>query len=446
MNRSTAPGEGLWVEKVRPGSLAARRGIEPGDRLLSLNGEPVADEIDLLFHAEPDSRNRYHFAREERDFELLLPAGDPGIVWREFDVRLCRNRCVFCYVHQNPKGMRKSIYVMDEDIRLSFLYGSFSTLSNLRDDERRRVIEQRLSPLYVSVHATDEEVRRALLRARKGANPRPILEEIDAFLAAGIELHTQSVICPGWNDGEVLERTVRDLAARHPGIRTLACVPVGLTAHRKNLPGIPLFDAAAARAELARIDGLQRECEERLGTPFVFAADEFYLLAGRDLPPLAHYGELEQLDNGVGLGRYWFEIVAEALEQLPPLPTRPMLLALTGTSARAIVEQAFRRSGRPLPFELRVEAVTNTLFGASVSVSNLLPGGDLLGAVAKVRAEGVNPDLVLLPPKVVNGDGLFLDDLAFAAAQERAGVRLLPVPEDPRQIADAIVVAAASRA
>jgi putative radical SAM enzyme (TIGR03279 family) len=444
MSGPSIPLEGIWVEEVRSGSAAARRGIQMGDRLTHLNGEPVADEIDLLFHSEPEGRNRCTFVRDQRSFEVPLPAGDFGINWREFEVRLCRNKCVFCYVHQNPKGMRRSIYVMDEDIRLSFLYGSFTTLSNLRDDERRRVVEQRLSPLYVSVHATDEEARRALLRARKGANPRPILEEIDGFLEAGIEMHTQSVVCPGWNDGTVLERTARDLAARHPGIRTLACVPVGLTGHRRNLPGVSLFDAAGAAAELDRITRLQCEFEERLGTPFVYAADEFYLLAGRELPPLSHYGELEQLDNGVGLVRYWSEIVTEALAELPQLPARPTVLALTGSSARDSVERMFLRGGRSLPFDLRVEAVTNTLFGESVTVSNLLPGRDLLEAVEHARRQGPRPDLVLLPPKVVNADGLFLDDLAFAAAQRRVGVRLLPVPEDPRQIADAIVVAAAA--
>ena len=424
---------GLLVESLDPSGNGARFGIRPGDRLVSLNGSEVNDEIDLLFHFESDESNELEFAREGDRRSVTLPAGDAGIEWRESEIRLCSNKCVFCYVHQNRKGMRKAIYVMDEDIRLSFLYGGFTTLSNLTDADRNRIIAQRLSPLYVSVHATDELVRASMLRARSRANPTAILDDIDFFVEKGIELHTQAVICPGINDGEVLERTINDLAARRPVLRSLACVPVGLTGHRKNLPLMRPFDTESARVEIARIERLARELDE----PFVYAADEFYCIVGIEPPPLEHYGDWEQLDNGVGLIRYWEEIVREANEALiaPRSPRR--VLALTGVSARSFVGDNLAPAISDT-LEIRVASVRNTLFGESVTVANLLSGEDLLRGIERSRASGFDPDLVLLPPKILNEDQLFLDDLPFGEARALAATELLPAPEDPSLLAEAL--------
>ncbi len=424
---------GLLVESINPAGSGARSGIRPGDRLVSLNGAAVNDEIDLLFHIENDESNELELEREGDLCLVSLPPGDAGIEWRESEIRLCSNKCVFCYVHQNRKGMRKAIYVMDEDLRLSFLYGSFTTLSNLSDADRDRIVVQRLSPLYVSVHATDERVRAAMLRGRSGANSTAILDDIDFFVENGIELHTQAVVCPGINDGEVLERTIGDLAARRPTLRSLACVPVGLTGHRKNLPALRPFDRESARLEIARIDRLARSFDE----PFVHAADELYCVAGIEPPPIEHYGDMEQLDNGVGLIRFWEKTVREALNTLRARRSGRRILALTGESARPFVESnlAPAKSAR---LHIRVESVRNTLFGDSVTVANLLSGEDLLRGIDETRASGFDPDLVLLPPKILNGDRLFLDDLPFDEARTRAATELLPVPDDPVALAEAL--------
>lgn len=425
---------GLRAAKVQDGGPAARRGIRPGDCLVEVNGEAVEDELDLHFQRSAGGYDLLTFEREGKIGRHTFPAGELGIEWHDFDIELCRNRCVFCYVHQNPKGMRKSIYVMDEDIRLSFLYGSFTTLSNLSEKDRSRIVQQGFSPFYVSVHATNEELRSRLLRGRRRANPRPILEDIDYLIDAGIEVHTQAVVCRGLNDGAALERTVFDLAERFPGVRTLACVPVGLTTHRRNLPALEPFDRSAARAELRRIQALQEQCRARLGNTFVYAADEFYALAELELPPLAHYGDLEQLDNGVGLVRYWQDIIQKALSGMEALSSGRKVLALTGVSAQPLVAGQFR-SAAALGLQLRVDAVDNTLFGPSVTVANLLPARDLLEALDRARISGFAPDLVLLPPKVLNADDLFLDDLSLVEVQSRAGIACIPAPDDPGALA-----------
>ncbi len=425
---------GLRVESIDRMSRAARRGVGVGHRLIAVNGREVNDDLDLIFEASGEERVQCLFEREGERLEVELPQGDWGITWGETETRLCRSKCVFCYVHQNPKGMRRPIYVMDEDLRLSFLFGSFTTLSNLSDADRRRIVAQRLSPLYVSVHATDERVRESMLRLRARANRTPILDDIDFFVAHGIELHTQTVLCPGINDTAVLERTVRDLAARRPLIRSLACVPVGLTAHRKNLPRIRPFDRAAAASAVARIEELDERLDDGSRERFVYAADELYCIAGLDPPPLEHYGDLEQLDNGVGLIRYWEEIITEALADLRPAARPRRVLALTGMSAHGHLEAALRAAERD-HLELRLDAVPNRLFGDTVTVANLLAGADLLAAIDAALRSGFDPHLVLLPPKILNSDRLFLDDLSFDEARARAGVELAPAPDDPRELA-----------
>lgn len=417
---------------------AARRGLRAGDRLAVVNDQVVADELDLLFQLDDEDSNRLSFERDgvdaplERDFE----PGHLGIQWRDFDVRLCKNKCVFCYVHQLPKGMRRSLYVMDEDLRLSFLYGSFSTLSNLSDEDRQRIVTQRLSPIYVSVHATDETVRRAMLRGRRFANSKPILEDLDFFLSHRIEIHTQVVVCPGLNGGEVLERSVADLMARAPGIRSLAVVPVGLTQHRRNLPPVVGFDRDSARDELASIEALQVRCERDLGEPFLYAGDEFYVMAERPLPPLEHYGDLEQLDNGVGLVRYWQSLLNEATSEIEAPTEEVRVLVLTGSSAAPFLERDLARPWNLVEgVSVRVRAVPNDLFGEQVTAANLISGHGALEALAQSRTEGFAPTLVLLPPKSTNDDELFLDDLSLSEATERAGVPLVPAPDDSTQLA-----------
>ncbi|HWI40244.1 MAG TPA: DUF512 domain-containing protein, partial [Verrucomicrobiae bacterium] len=293
--------KGLPVREVAEESIASELGVEPGDRLLAVNGHEIRDVIDYRFHA----------AEEELLLEVLKPDGevwemeverDPeeplGLVFDPPEPETCGNRCVFCFVHQLPRGLRAPLYVKDEDYRLSFLYGNYVTLAGITRAQMARIREQRLSPLYVSVHATDHKVRSLLLGRDE---ERPVLEVLRELAASGIAFHAQVVLCPGLNDGEILRRTVADLAALHPACRSLAVVPVGLTRHRRGLLNLEGVDEAYARRFLERWTPEAAGLQERLGEPFLFFSDEFYLRAGVEVPPEEAYGDFPQLENGVGM-------------------------------------------------------------------------------------------------------------------------------------------------
>ncbi|MDR7402935.1 MAG: DUF512 domain-containing protein, partial [Armatimonadota bacterium] len=306
---------GGTIASVRPGSWAARAGLGKGDVVLSVNGQPLQDVLDYRYLcAEPHVRLE---VRRPDGTVLLLETEkdvdqDLGISFTAatFDgIRRCRNRCLFCFVDQMPGGLRPGLYVKDDDYRHSFLYGNYITLTGLRADDWQRIRRLRLSPLYVSVHTTNP-----VLRARLMGTPRaaPIMDRLRRLAEEGIRFHAQVVLCPGWNDGPELERTGRDLAGLYPAVESVAAVPVGLTAHRQGLPPLRGYTAAEARAVLAQVDTLRAENMSRLGTPLLYAADEFYALAGRPIPAARYYGDFPQLENGVGLVRRFLDTAARA--------------------------------------------------------------------------------------------------------------------------------------
>src|SRR5881409_415060 len=297
--------EGVVVASVRRRSPAAVAGLSAGDRILAINGRPLRDAIDFQFYAaddrlrltvERDDRaHRVHVTRQGSDLGLELVPPRPR------DIATCANKCVFCFIHQNPRGLRKSLYVKDDDFRLSFLHGNYITLSDLDGASFERIIEQRLSPLYISVHATDPELRHALLgRPRHSAE---ILPRLERLAKAGIRMHAQIVLCPGLNDGIHLERTVFELAPLHPHVATTAIVPVGLTRHRERLPALRSLTPDEARALVATADRWQRRWLGELGSRFLFLADEIYLLAGLPLPAAAAYEGFPIAEDGIGLVR-----------------------------------------------------------------------------------------------------------------------------------------------
>src|SRR5207253_5679995 len=302
---SCAPSQaaGVLVASVRPRSAAARAGLRAGDRIVAINGAPLRDAIDFHYHAgearlrlqiERDGRTRHsriERARGHLGLELEAP--------RAAEIATCANKCVFCFIHQLPKGMRKSLYVKDDDFRLSFLHGNYITLTDLEEPELARIVEQRLSPLYVSVHATDPTLRWELLgRPRVSAE---ILPRLERLAKAGIRMHAQVVLCPGLNDGAHLERTVRELAPLYPHVATTAVVPVGLTRHRERLPALRSLTADEARALVTTAEAWQHRWLAELGSRFVFLADEIYLLANLPLPPAAAYEGFPIAEDGIGL-------------------------------------------------------------------------------------------------------------------------------------------------
>jgi putative radical SAM enzyme (TIGR03279 family) len=427
----------VTVAVVRAASAAAAAGLAGGDRIVAVNGHRLRDVIDFHYYAGDErlelavERDGVLAARwlERRgaDLGLELAAPRPG------DIATCANKCVFCFIHQLPKGMRKSLYVKDDDFRLSFLHGNYITLSDLDEASFERIIEQRLSPLYISVHATDAELRHVLLgRPRHSAE---ILPRLERLAKAGIRMHAQIVLCPGLNDGPHLERTVLELAPLHPQIVTTAIVPVGLTRHRERLPALRSLSPAEARALVTTTERWQQRWRAELGSRFVFLADEIYLLAGRPLPPAAAYEGFPIAEDGIGLVRRFEDGFARAVaRQRAPLP-RKNLTVVTGEMFAPRLVSLLDRAGVD-PAAVGVVAVPNDFFGPAIGVAGLLTGRDIQRHLA------VRPDLgraVLVPAVALrDGEGVFLDDLTAADLARDLGVPVRVVSPTPGALLKAI--------
>jgi putative radical SAM enzyme (TIGR03279 family) len=414
---------------VEPDGPAAAAGLTAGDVILSVEGEPLRDVIDWMWLSDGDrvevrvrdSRDVESEVVLERDWDESWGLEFDGVV---FDgIRECDNACAFCFVAQLPPGMRPSLYVRDDDFRLSFLAGNFITLTNLSDDDVARIVRQRLSPMYVSLHAVDDEVRRTLLCPT--ADDRA-LEFVERLGEAGIALHVQIVLVPGVNDGQVLERTLRWLEARE-GIASVGIVPVGITSYQKRIASG--YDSAeAAQAVLAQLKPWCERMRSERGVSWVYAADELYLAAGADLPQWDDYDGFPQFENGIGMVRAFVDEAGEELGRLPPaaaglLCGAPRVALVTGAFFAPVLARlapALAHAG----CAVSVLPVANDLLGGNVGVAGLLGGGDIAKAVA---AHGLDAGVFLVPDVAVNDDGLLLDDLTVAevAAQAGADVRLV---------------------
>ncbi|MFH1687324.1 MAG: DUF512 domain-containing protein [bacterium] len=397
--------------------------VRAGYSLRAINGQPVSDLLDFQFKAS-EERIQMTFtdpngAEHSFRFEALYP-GELGLSFEDDRIRRCQCNCVFCFVHQQPKGMRRALYVKDEDYRLSFTHGNFITLSNVTDDDIERIISQRLSPLYVSVHTTDDDLRRRMLG---NANLRAILPTVRHLVDNGITVHTQVVVCPQWNDGANLERTIDDLAALHPGVESLAVVPVGVTRYRSRLTQLRRPTPDEARATVGKIEKRQRDMLGRLGTRFVWAADEYYVLAGRKLPSQSSYEAMPQFENGVGMLRDTLTAFNRRRRYLKRLKSKKQVLFLTGQSAAPFLnDRVVSYVRQKLGLKLSTIAVPNRFWGETVTVSGLLTGADLLKAAAEKTTAA---DLVVLPPNCLNPDELFLDDMSLDQFQAALGLPVM---------------------
>lgn len=414
------------INDIEPGSIGEDLKLSPGDSILTINGTTVHDLIDyqLLVADENVLVEILRHDGERWDLEIEKDADDlMGLELEHPEPTQCGNNCIFCFVHQLPKGMRRTLYVKDEDYRFSFLYGSYVTLTNIGEEEVRRILDQRLSPLYVSVHATDEDVRTRML----GREGLPILELLKRLCAGGIEVHAQIVLCPGVNDGQQMERTIRDLHALRPGLRSLAVVPVGLTGYREKLPDLRVPTAGEAGETLEQIHCLQREFAQKDGSCFVFAADEFYLKAARSFPPLNDYEDLSQLENGVGLIPLFRMEAQEALKEATTLKIPPVTLVTGEAPAGELADFASRLS-QQTGASLFVQPVRNDFFGGKVSVTGLLTGKDLI-AQLKGTVQG---EVVLLPEVMLKeGEELLLDDVSIEELEQALGLPVIVVESSP---------------
>ena len=400
----------LRVAAIAPDSLGDRLGLKPGDELLSIGGRELVDFLDWEFlAADEEFLLRVHTAAgEEIEFDIERPEGLPlGVVLAPPKIRRCNNRCDFCFVDGNPEGARKVLWIRDDDYRLSFRYGNFATLSNLKEKDVRRIVEYRLSPLYVSVHATDPAVRRRVLRNAKAPE---ILPQLEMFAAEGIRFHTQIVVVPEVNDGPVLERTLADLWAVGAPVLSVSVVPVALTAYSKH-DLVRAATAAEARESLRAVERWAARARQERGAGWVYGSDELYQRAGEPFPPAESYDGFEQVENGVGAVRYLEQLVRDEAGTLPDLAGQRVLV-LTGTAMGSLMPVVLKALELATGAHFECVSVENTYFGASVTTAGLLAGADLSAALG-ARAGGY--DLALLPAEAVNDDGVFVDDVSLAS-------------------------------
>jgi putative radical SAM enzyme (TIGR03279 family) len=420
----------LPILGIEPESIAARAGLKPGDRIVTLNGQPLRDVIDLRFEAaEEDLRfvvERAEPGAKPRSIRIQVEraSGESlGIETEEMKARVCGNDCVFCFIDQMPKGGRRGLYVRDEDYRFSFLHGNYVTLTNLRPQEFDRILTQGLSPLYVSVHATDPKVRARLLGISDLATA-DVLPRIRRLTEGGIRVHAQVVLCPGLNDGAVLTETAEALALLHPGVESVAIVPLGLTKHRAGLPELRPVTPAFATEVLAQLEALGQGFRRRLGLRFVYPSDEWFFLTRTPIPPADYYQDFPQLEDGVGLARRFIDRVRDAGETLPIVDRvrGRHATVVTGVMAAPMVEAELVQ-GLLAQHARRIELVVveNTFLGSGITVAGLLAGEDIARAVVERGGAG---DVLCLPPMCVNGRALFLDDLSLAELATASGAEL----------------------
>ena len=410
------------ITHVQPGSIAEQLGLQPGDQLVSIAGEPIIDQID---YQALTARRRFEMVvrrrdgREEtlhvrkQDWEPLGVTLDQSIV---SSPRPCKNHCIFCFIDQMPPGMRKTLYVKDDDWRLSLMMGNYITMTNLDDAELDRIIRRRVSPLYISVHCTDPEMRVKLLRNPRAAK---IMEHLRLLKAHGIRFHCQIVLCPGWNDGELLMKSIRELAELAPAAQSVALVPIGLTKHREGLPYIKPYDGEMAAALIESVKPLQEKFLQEMGTRFVFPADEFFCLSGLPIPEDEEYEDYPQIENGVGMLRMFQTDLHYAAEDEPVAETPPRRLCIaTGTSIAPFLQRLADQYA-PKGTVVEVRPIVNHFFGESVTVAGLITGQDLV-----MQCRDVKADAILIVRSMIRAEGdLFLDNMSVEEVR-----KALPAP------------------
>ena len=424
------------VEFVEPNSIADEVGIQSGDRLISINGVAVNDIIEYRFLIAGESilvlMEKVNGEQWEIEVEKEYD-DDLGILFHNQLLGCahhCKNKCLFCFVDQNPKGMRKTLYFKDDDSRLSFLQGNFVTLTNIEEEEIERIIRYRISPINVSVHTTDPELRVKMLKNPKAGNLLPLMKR---FADAGIEMSCQIVLIPGLNDGGHLDRTIRELAELHPAVHSIAIVPIGLTKHRDGLAELRGFKESEAGEFLDQLADRQKECLEQLGTRFVFAGDEFYLVANRDFPTAVHYEDFDMLEYGVGMVSKFVQEFIDASDGFQPLQNveQGEYVLVTGTIMEEIMGKLARILMEKKPhISIEVIAVENQFYGSSITVSGLLTAQDILAQVS----QKVKGKTLLLPANVLKSDeAVFLDDMSLEDLKARLNTDIIIMENDGNQ-------------
>lgn len=421
---------GIVLESVVQGGLAEKAGLCQGDVLLSVNSHRLHDVIDFMFFKGAGDL-KIDFCRNGIRHKTTLTRADEndiGITIKPFKVKICKNNCLFCFVRQLPKGLRRTLYIKDEDYRLSFLYGNYMTLSNLDVKEKKRIADQRLSPLYISVHSTNRTIRNKLLGNSKGAE---IMKELKFFADKKIRMHTQIVLCPGYNDGEDLQNTIRDLYKLYPYISSVAVVPVGLTQHRKQqIRPVSREDAASA---IDIVETFRKRFQKKHGDPIVYCADEMYIKADRSFPQLKEYGGLSQVENGVGMVPL-FTSRARRIKIPRNLPKDIRFLTFTGTSFYPFLRKFIERISEKERLPVQLIPVENCFFGTSVTVAGLLTGRDIIRSLHD-NTDGY--DILLVPDVMLKEDeDIFLDDVSLKDLEDATGLKAVRMEASAQGLID----------
>ena len=428
------------ITGVEKASLAERAGIRPGMRLLAINGKKIADVLDYKFYIYDtmvrlalEDENGERFTAEIRKPE----GGDVGLDFESYlmdEKKRCSNKCVFCFIDQLPPGMRDTLYFKDDDARMSFLTGNYISLTNLSRDDVRRIINMRISPLNVSVHTTNPELRSFMLGNSRGGKSLEILAQ---FCEAELAINGQIVVCPGLNDGEELKRTLRDLKAMRPAIKSVSVVPVGLTKHRQGLYPLKPMDAVSAARVIEQVNEVGEECIKEYQSRIFYCADEFFLKAGIEIPQPEYYEDYPQLENGVGMIALMMDEFDYALELSKPTDCKRRLSLATGRAAAGHIKKMMDAlMDKHRGIECTVWPIENLLFGEMVDVAGLLSGGDL---AAGLEGKNLGEELLISDCMLRHGTDMFLDDMNVAELERRLKTPVRVVPGGGEELIAAVL-------
>ncbi|HYV83627.1 MAG TPA: DUF512 domain-containing protein [Pyrinomonadaceae bacterium] len=425
---------GVEICDVAPDSLGAEMDLERGDRIIKVNGRVVRDYLDFRFQTAGETDLVLEVRKKSgEDWEVDLERAegeDFGLSFEQIVPRQCANECIFCFCNGNPADARPSLFIKDEDVRLSFLYGNYTTMTSITEDEMRRIVEQRLSPQYVSVHATDLDVRAYMLGVDK--QRADISTKLARLLDAGIEVHAQVVLCPGINDKEILKKTILDLAAEYPRITSVAIVPLGLTRYNTDAR-LTRVTPEFCREVIDQVSEIQKELHAKLGTNFALLGDEIYLRAGRRIPARSHYGDYPQIEDGVGMVRSFENEFAGLVRRLDreswTSSKQTSGTIFTGTLFAPVLKKMIDKFNARFGTRLIVESLENSYFGGDVSVAGLLTGQDLLRARERVAGELVCiPKQMLKSDDAIMLDGMNVNEVSRALGQPVHAINLQDLP------------------
>lgn len=422
--------KGCLILRVEQESLAEMAGIEPGDRLMLLNGHEVRDVLEYRYLMS-EYEITVTIQKKNGDIEEITIENDYEDIGIEFESGLmdnaksCTNKCIFCFIDQLPKGMRETVYFKDDDTRLSFLQGNYVTLTNMKEDELQRMIDMHVSPINISVHTTNPELRVKMLNNRFAGKVYDIMKR---FSKNNIHMNCQIVLCPGYNDEKELDRTITDIAKLYPYVDSLAIVPVGLTAHREGLCKLCEFDSLGAKKVIEQVGKYQKKYLKKFGTRLVYLSDEFYLKAGVALPEPEEYEGFPQLENGVGLIPGMEEEFLEAVLRIAKKKRNRRISLATGELAYDFIKSMTERMERAAPgFSADVFAVKNEFFGGGVNVAGLVCGGDI---IKQLKGRITTEELFIPQVMLRDDDELFLDDVTVADLEKALNVKVSAVLND----------------